>query len=501
MEFSTRLVLLLAFAITTFAREEPRHANYSLAELQEKIASHISEPKFAAAQWGVCIISLKTGQTIFEADSRKLLKPASNAKLYTGAMALERFGPDYRIRTSVLSDSEPDAHGVLHGDLIIYGRGDFSASARFQSGNYSHILDPMVEAIKKTGLKAVDGDLVADDTFFVGPHFGAGWAWDDLEYYYGAEVSALTIQDNVIDLYFKPASELNEPCSIQLKPETDYLRFVNRSKTSPKGSRALINIFRPPGENLVYVSGQLPLDHKTWVDAVSVGNPALWYIHLLKQQLTGISVKGASRSRSWPEDAPLDPHKFHELTSIESAPLSELLPKMLKPSENLYAQLLFLQAGATAQDQRTPGETTEQAGLKELKSFLSKAGIDPNEVLLEEGSGLSRTALVTPHATVELLKFMHGSKYASIFQKSLSEAGVDGTLRNRLKELKGKVEAKTGSLEYVNTLSGYMKSGAGEDLAFSIMLNAYHNTSSVSSRDDLDAIPLLLSRLTETTSP
>ena len=132
-----------------------------------------------------------------------------------------------------------------------------------------------------------------------------------------------------------------------------------------------------------------------------------------------------------------------------------------------------------------------------MRAFLSRAGVAPGEALLDEGSGLSRSCLVTPRATVQLLQFMHGHPHAAVYKASLPEAGVDGTLRSRLKELRGNLRAKTGTLRYVNSLSGYMTSAAGEPLAFCIMLNAYQNTGSVSSRAEIDIIPRLLARLGE----
>src|SRR5690606_30366982 len=116
-----------------------------------------------------------------------------------------------------------DEEGTLRGDLIVYGRGDFSIAARFREGSYSNLLDHVVEAVKGAGIKRIDGNLIGDDTFFQGPRLGSSWSWDDLNYYYGAEVSALTIQDNVIDLYVKPGGAPGVPCGIRLKPETDFV--------------------------------------------------------------------------------------------------------------------------------------------------------------------------------------------------------------------------------------------------------------------------------------
>src|SRR5687768_9041606 len=182
------------------AAEQTTPAALSLSELRDRLTQHVSQHKFSEGTWGVKIISLESGETLFETNAHKLLKPASNAKTFTGALALDVLGPDYRIRTSLLSKSTPDRRGRLKDDLIVYGRGDPTFAARFHNGNYANLLAPVIDAIRKAGIKQIDGDLVGDDTFFSGPPYGANWTWDDLQFYYGAEVSALTYQDNVIDL-------------------------------------------------------------------------------------------------------------------------------------------------------------------------------------------------------------------------------------------------------------------------------------------------------------
>lgn len=496
--------------------------------LQIRLQAEISRPQFAASAWGIQVVSLKTGQTLFEHNAQKLLKPASNAKLYTGALALDRLGPDYQIKTSLYASARPDAAGVLKGDLIVYGRGDPSFAARFNNGDHQKSLEPLVAALEAAGVKRVEGDLVGDASYFHGPPFGASWNWDDLQYYYGAEVSALTVEDNVVDLVFKPGSSVGEPCSFTASPVTTFLTFVNHTKTGAKDSPRKIDLYRPLGENVVFVSGQSPLGGSNHIDAVTVHDPALWFVTLLKEALArrGISISGKLRSSDWlaREKDPADFSKLGELGSVVSRPLREILAKMMKPSQNLYAQLLLLQVGAwsaTAEksvptsrrdgatatarsltNQRSPAassapavaeKTTEDLGLAEMQKFLSEVGLKKNEILLEEGSGLSRGCLLTPHATVELLRFMSRHRYADIYRDALPVAGGDGSLRSRLKQTKaaGNVRAKTGSLRYVDTLSGYVTTAAGEPLAFSIMLNNYPGSGN-SGRVAIDSLVKLL---------
>lgn len=470
----------------------------TLASLQSRLTEHLAQPRFAAAMWGVKIAVLDTGKSLFEHNAGKLLKPASNAKLFTGALALDRLGPDFRIQTSLYSAARPDKSGTLWSDLLVYGRGDPSFAERFNGGSYSNLLGPLINAIAAAGIKHIQGDLLGDESYFRGPPFGTQWTWDDLQNYYGAEFSALTVQDNTADLIFKPGSRVGAPCLVSTLPATSYLVFSNRTVTMEAGTRRQISIYRPVGENVVYLSGWLPLGGTNLVDAVSVHRPALWFVTLLKEALVrrGISVSGKIRTANWLDRQvkPIDLGKLVELGSVSSPPLATILPKMMKPSQNLYAHLLLLQVGARGRAPETLNQTTEDIGLADLQSFLDGAGVRRGEVLLEEGSGLSRGALVTPNATVALLRHMHRHRWAETFRASLPVAGLDGTLRNRMKgtPAAGNVRAKTGTLRYVNSLSGYVTTKAGENLVFSLMLNNYD---SEGARAALDTIAVMLAEV------
>lgn len=310
-------------------------------ELRQAMAARLANPRFNAAAIGIKVVSMKTGETLFETNAHKLLKPASNAKLYTAALALEKLGPEFRIRTSLYARTNATSDGVVQGDLIVYGRGDPSFAARF--GVSSNALAPLACALKVAGIQRIEGDLVGDETYFTGPPLGSGWAWDDLAYYYGAEVSALTLEDNVVDLYLLPGAKVGEPCSIRLHPETSFLTFSNRTRTV-FGSKGDIDVHRPIGENVVYLTGQLPIGHPGQTNAVTMHNPARFFVHQLREELKrhDIEVTGALRTVNWlnRQDQPIPLTNLVELAGVDSPPLKELLPRMVKPSQNLYAQLL-----------------------------------------------------------------------------------------------------------------------------------------------------------------
>ena len=461
--------------------------------LQSRLAAILDEPRFAQAQWGVKVVSLDSGQTLFERNADKLLKPASNTKLYTAALALDRLGPDFRIKTGFYAAAKPDAAGVIHGDVLVYGRGDPSFSARFNGGDYKKALRLALDALLAAGVKKIDGGLVGDESYFRGAPFGTDWTWEDLQEYYGAPASALTVQDNVIDLIFKAGLAEGDPCVIATLPESGIVTFSNRTQTASPNARGRIRLYRPLGESVVYAWGGVPLGTEVEGESVSVPKPALWFVTMLKEGLAqrGVPVTCGLREENWltREVSPIVWSNLVEIASVPSRPLSEIVKQTLKPSENLYAQLLLLQVGAQA---GATNRDTERAGLAEMQTFLQSAGISRNMAQLEEGSGLSRGCLVTPSATVRLLTFMNRHRDRDIFVDALPVAGVDGTLRNRFKGtmVAGNIRAKTGSLGGVNTLSGYVTTAAKKKLAFSLMLNNYRDETAA--RAALDAVAVQL---------
>jgi D-alanyl-D-alanine carboxypeptidase/D-alanyl-D-alanine-endopeptidase (penicillin-binding protein 4) len=524
--------------------QESAQTTETLDFLRERIAAHIGQPRFGPAQWGVKIVSLDTGKTIFEHNPQKYFNPASNAKLYTAALALEWLGAGYRIRTSLYSTGRPDASGTLKADLIVYGRGDPTMAARLNGGDYFKGFDPLITQLARAGVRRIEGDLVGDESYFAGPPFGSGWEWDDLQAYYGAEVSSLTVDDNALDLFVKPAERAGTPCRITTGPPTPFVTFMNRTQTAAKGSESRIVVYRPVGENIIYVSGRLSIDSPGYYTSVAVHNPASLFANLFKDALAarGIVVTGRTRVIDWKyrEVTPVDLEKLVELGSVESMPLGDIVHETLKPSQNLYAQLLLLQVGANAQQGQVPGvgglgsveknnavqkpspnlqpvpsssSTTEARGIESMNDFLARAGVNKGDVLLEEGSGLSRLDVITPQATVALLSYMSRSRWADVYRNALPVAGVDGTLQNRMKgtAAAGNVRAKTGSMRYVYALSGFVTTASGEHLVFSIMLNNYSNPEVVTvrntatpaqrvsppaPREELDAIAVMLASFT-----
>jgi D-alanyl-D-alanine carboxypeptidase/D-alanyl-D-alanine-endopeptidase (penicillin-binding protein 4) len=487
------LAYFLLFCISSAVAQQQTPAPRTLAELRSKIAEVLAKPELSSAMVGIKVVSLDTGRVLFEENAAKLLRPASNMKLYTVATALDRLSADYHFVTSVYAAARPDASGIIRGNLTIYGRGDPSIAARFNNGDYFKAIDDLATRITAAGVKRVEGDLVGDETYFIGPKYGAGWNWEDLTWYYGAEITPLTVNDNALDLFIKPGLAVGQPALITTGPPDPLLTIVNKVTTSAKGLRREISIHRGLGENTITITGSIPLEDRGYSGGIGISHPAMLFVYLLRTSLaqkgvvitgksrttgeisqpgmiTGVSISGAISGAG----APLQ----NEITTLQSPPFSTIAAQTLKASQNLYTELILRTLGKVTPPPATTsalGQTSEELGLEAVKSFLKTTGIRPEALVLDDGSGLSRNDMITAEASVQLLTFMSKHRYGNIFRDALPIAGVDGTLRNRMRgtAAENNVHAKTGSLSSAASLGGYLTTAAGEKLAFSIMVNNY----------------------------
>src|SRR6202008_758545 len=270
----------------------------ALPELQARISAILAKPELSSAMVGVKVVSLDTGRVLFEENAEKLLRPASNMKLYTVAAALDRLSPDYKFSTSVYATTRPDAAGLVRGNLTIYGRGGPSIAARFNNGDYLKGIGDLATRIVAAGVKRVEGDIVGDESYFVGPKYGAGWNWEDLTWYYGAEITPLTVNDNALDLFIKPGTAVGQPALITTGPPDPLLTIVNKVITSAKGLRREIWIHRGLGENSITITGTIPLEDRGYTGGIGISHPALLFVYLLRASLAqkGVVITGKSRT-------------------------------------------------------------------------------------------------------------------------------------------------------------------------------------------------------------
>ncbi|HET7163178.1 MAG TPA: D-alanyl-D-alanine carboxypeptidase/D-alanyl-D-alanine-endopeptidase [Rhodanobacteraceae bacterium] len=474
----------------------PRNIPSSLAE---GIDAYITRPRFAHAQWGIDVMSLDNGNTLYRRDPDALFLPASNAKLYTSALALQALGAGARFSTTLYATTAPGADGTLAGDLILYGGGDPSLGDPEASPDWAIKL---ADALAARGVRRVRGNLIADDTYFAGPLFGDGWEALDLQSDYGAQAGALGVRNNMV--HVKVARDGTRCCSVAVDPDHSGMRVVNLT-----GSAAPLGLYRPPGSDALYVMGSLRPNQSRGSYALSAPDGALFAGNLLRDALAqqGIALDGNVRALHWPETDPALSNSPITIASIASPPLSQLLVHMLKHSDNRYAQMLLQQVGvATARtgqcaDRIQLPQTSAEWGSCAMRAFLGRIGVGNGEAMFNDGSGLSRQDLVTPAATVKLLAWIARQPFANVLRDALPVAGIDGTLKYRMRDgaATDNVQAKTGTLTHVYTLSGFVTDAAGQRLAFSLMLNRYQRPTDEFGRNiqpspqsDLDAVATML---------
>ncbi len=468
-------------------------------QLQERIAALLSSPDLAHGFWGIEVVALGTGETLYAQNSGKLFTPASNTKLFTTAAALALIGPDYKFRTTVETTGTLDRYGRLNGDLVLVGRGDPNLSGRElpydqrtqRADDPIQALETLADALVQKGVKFVDGDVVADDSYFAFERYGEGWSQDDLVWADGAPVSALTVNDNVVFVNILPADRAGEKAFVSVKPFTNYYRLDNRIVTTPAGTGRKFFVNREPGSTVLTLWGNLPLDDPGTNEALAIEDPAEFAAGLFRGLLEkrGIVIYGRERTRhtelatlstftataiapshgsSGGGSHPLKNDQPITLASYESKPLVEDVGVINKVSQNLHAEILLRLLG------RERGNAgTVEGGLEVMRGFLTQAGIASDQYVFYDGSGLSRQNLVTPHAIVQLLRYASTQPWGAVYKSSFPVAGVDGSLSERMKapRLEKRVLAKTGSLGGVKTLSGYATTDSGQTIAFSILSN------------------------------
>jgi len=488
--FALLLGLLLAAQVEAASR----------SPVAKRIDAILASPDLVHGFWGIEVVSLDTGRSLYAQNDEKLFTPASNTKLFTTAAALALIGPSYTSRTTVETSGTLDKYGRLSGDLVLVGRGDPNLSGRelpysLHTQRNDHpiqVLEQLADALVQKGVKYVDGDIVADDSYFAFERYGEGWSQDDLVLADGAPVSALTINDNVVFVNILPADRAGERAFVNITPFADYYQVDNRIITTPAGTGRKIFINREPGSTLLTLWGNMPLDDAGANEALAIENPAEFAATLFHQLLEnrGIVVYGKQRTRHT-ELASLStltvtataPARGGDevsrtslsqplvLASHQSLPLIEDVRVINKVSQNLHAEILLRLLG---REKGTAG--TVEGGLEVLRGFLNQAGVMPEQYLFYDGSGLSRQNLASPHAVVQLLSYAAAQPWGASFRDTLPVAGVDGSLADRFANLdpRAHVYAKTGSLGGVKALSGYATTVKGQQVAFSILSNNFN---------------------------
>jgi serine-type D-Ala-D-Ala carboxypeptidase/endopeptidase (penicillin-binding protein 4) len=439
----------------------------SARRLQADLDRIFSDPQFANALWGVQVYSLDRSEMLYEKNSTKLLIPASNMKIITAAVALVQLGPDYRFKTQLLTDGKIAA-GELKGNLIVAGFGDPSSSSRNQQGNVFQPFRDWASNLKRQGIQAISGDIIADGSAFEDRMFGNGWEWNDLAEGYAAPISALQFNENLVWLDITPGSRIGSPASIRPGPLADYLSVDNKVITGTEGSAPRVDIERTgSGENLT-ARGTAPLKGPVTTRSVAVQDPVRYYTSALKRVLAEESIDVSACGMR--ETRGTNLHSLSLLFTHSSPPFSEIIKPLLKLSQNLSAETAIRTLGLEVK-----GAGTFSMGSEVVDETLTQMGVDKESYSCADGSGLSRLNLASADAFVRILKFLYHHQQFSCFYTALPVAGVDGTLATRMKGTKAEnnVHAKTGSVSNVSAISGYIRTVDDEMLAFSILANNF----------------------------
>ena len=488
--------LLLLLALLSAGAYAKRPVGRKLP-LRLTVARILADPAVASAHWGVSVVSL-SGQPIYALNDSQLFNPASNAKLFTTAAAYALLPSGLTFTTLVSSSAPVSNTGEIRGNITIFGVGDPNMSARTipyglkteRTGSPLAALEDMADQIVRRGVHAVSGDIIGDDTWFIYERYGAGWSWDDLQWGYGAPVSALSVNDNEVYLNAMPGSQAGGMASASFLPATDYYTLENSLTTSPPGDSSRPGVERAPGSMTVRLFGGTPLGGQGLHTALAIEDPAEYAARSLRQLLVarGVQVSGTARAQhrlSFDTSdfltAQQQPVALHPITmtnvqspntgqfvlaSHVSPTLGDDMVVTNKVSQNLHAEIALRTLGKL---EGADGSLLE--GTRVVRQFLVSAGIAGRDFIFYDGCGLSVQDLVTPRAFTTLLAYAARQSWGEAFRTSLPVGGVDGSLAGRFKQplLDGKVFAKTGTLGEARALSGYIVAASGQTVAFSIL--------------------------------
>lgn len=501
----SNLLVAIALVGISLVFDQPSYAQTKRlcpSQLQQEVEKISRSPDLKAARTGVFVQTNEPNpKVLVDLDGDHYFIPASNAKLFTTAIALKELGTDYRFPTKLVSQSLPNANGELESELWLVASGDPS----FRS---TTSLKSLVTQLKNRGVKRIKGGLGMLSNR-KGSEIADSWEWKDLQESYAAIASPFTIDENVVNWSVLP-SQIGQPAIFKWENPSlvSQWRIENHTVTIeavPENqlSDYTLQVNRPYGQKLLIIRGQVPANAKNEPDAVSIPDPEASFLNLLRQELKNQGIELAEASgRLVHEVNPETKNRMkrlifeqsqplHNLAVSLSPPLSQIVATTNKNSNNLYAELLLRALG----DRYAPLATDDSAsgGMLAISKYLQSANISPNLVSLADGSGLSRQSLATPMA---IAQFLHVTAMDQDFRRSLPVAGVDGTLFKRFKdtEAQGLIQAKTGTLTGAAALSGYARPPKYRELIFSIIIN----NSNLSGRElhrHIDAIALLLTHL------
>ena len=441
--------------------------------LTRTIDSMVNAPEFRNANWGILIVDPVAAETLYSHNAQRLFIPASNQKLVSSSVMLEQLGPNYQFRT-VIAARGAVAEQTLNGDLAVIGRGDPTASDHMK-GDAMIPMRQIADSVWQRGIRHIAGRVVAAGNAFPGPVAGFGWPWDGLDGSSFAGVDELLFNEGLATLRVRAGARAGDAATVETRPARTYPSITNlvttvargpdstagRAGRGGRGGGPRVSWYHDTTTSGVIVHGQIAVGDSANI-TITQHDPDNAYVAALTEALRdrGIAVD----NRDFPNaDAHTD-----SLFTVLSVPLSEILPAIMKPSQNQIAEVFLRTIGL----ERT-GIGTADSGRRVVERQFADWKIQPDGFVVRDGSGLSRSDLISPEAVVGILDVMRRSPNFNLFYESMPIAGVDGTIRTRMKgtPAEGNVHAKTGTLSMVRSLSGYVRTADGRLLEFSTLCN------------------------------
>jgi serine-type D-Ala-D-Ala carboxypeptidase/endopeptidase (penicillin-binding protein 4) len=441
-------------------------------QLGTAIDGVINRPLFSRVRWGILVQPLSSGQTLYSRDAQKYFTPASNLKLLTTAAALQQLGANFRIRTSIYQNG--------NGVLRVVGRGDPSLS--------DIELQKLAQQLKQKGISQIQR-LIVDDSYIQGDIVNPTWQWEDVQSDYGAPVGSFILNQNIFSLKFLPQAVGKSLQLVWIDPsEAKQWRIINQSLTVAQNQPSSVNVTRELSGTVLRIQGQLATNSEPSLIDLPVVDPNYYFLRHFR---TALATEKITLGQTLVVTGDLNQE---EIAYVDSPPLAELLAETNLNSNNLYAEALLRALAGGKPREKT--KTSADVGLEVVKASLTQLGVDPANYILVDGSGLSRRNLVTPEAFVQTLQGIARTPAAYLYRASLPLAGKSGTLKGRFQNTsaEGIVQAKTGTLTGVVSLSGYINAPKFEPLVFSIIVNQ-SDQPATAVRQVIDEVVVLLTQL------
>lgn len=434
----------------------------------------IKQSRASDAFWSF-VVRDSSGALLEHHNHNKLVRPASNLKLLTSAAILDELGSGYTYETYMYGVGRQE-NEAWKGDIIIRGAGDPSISGTLYEEDRFHVFEKFFRTLDSLGIRRIEGNVIGNDAYFDQQPYPKGWSWEDLSFYYGVEIGALSFNENAVDLEVFADDDIGETPRIQWFPfETDYVEFINEQIIAPPNTEYDEFYRRLLGTNTIILRSKLPKGYYE-EESLSVMNASLYFMDTFKQYLEdgGIELGGQLVIDNQPRD--WNSGQYTVLHFHRSKPLAVLLKQVNTESSNFYTEMLLKTAAA----EKYEAQGTTELGIDLVLDFAHRMGVDTTDVEMSDGSGMSPVTLLSPDDLTKLLVGMQAHPEFEAYKQSFANGGVNGSLEHRFDNtpLAGRLYGKTGYVSGVRALSGYLEASSGRTIVFSLFTNNYTSKTS-----------------------